>query len=72
MAASTNLRSGVAEQADQPTPTVRLALEDLTAHRLAVRMPQGPGKADRWALTDQARSWWQASTGCTEGTGERS
>lgn len=54
----------VAERSDQPTPTVRLALEDLTAHRLAVRRPQGQGKADRWRLTDQARSWWDASTKC--------
>jgi len=58
----------VAERADQPTPTVRLALEDLTAHHLAMRMPQGQGKADRWRLTAQARTWWEASTRCTEGT----
>lgn len=58
----------VAERADQPTPTVRLALEDLTAHRLAVRKPQGQGKADRWQLTEQARTWWGASTRCTRGT----
>lgn len=61
----------VAERADQPTPTVRLALEDLTAHRLAVRKPQGQGRADRWCLIEQARGWWEASTRCTEGTGER-
>jgi hypothetical protein len=54
----------VAERSDQPTPTVRLALEDLTAHRLAARKPQGRGKADRWRLTGQARSWWEASTKC--------
>jgi hypothetical protein len=57
----------VAERADQPTHTVRLALEDLTAHRLAMRKPQGQGRADRWYLTEQARGWWEASTRCTGG-----
>jgi hypothetical protein len=50
----------VAEKADQPTPTIRLALEDLTAHHLVKRLPQGRGKPDRWRLTEQAQTWWQA------------
>ncbi len=50
----------VAEQASQPTPTIRLALEDLTAHQLAERLPQGRGRADRWRLTEQTDTWLEA------------
>lgn len=38
-----------------PTVTVRRTLEDLTAHGVAERDPQGQGKADRWTLSPFAR-----------------
>lgn len=49
--ATTDVATGV----DHPTGTVRRALEDLTAHRVAARQSVGQGKADLWELTDWAR-----------------
>jgi DNA-binding transcriptional ArsR family regulator len=37
-----------------PSRSARRALEALTAHGLVLRRPQGPGKADRWELTEAA------------------
>jgi hypothetical protein len=45
----------VGEALGYPTTTARRALEDLAAHGLAIREPQGKGKADRWSLADFAR-----------------
>jgi hypothetical protein len=47
----------VAEAVEHPSRTVRRALEDLTAHGVAWRMPGGAGKADKWGLTERARTW---------------
>lgn len=48
----------VADAVRHPTTTARRALEDLAAHDIAQRMPQGPGKADVWQLTAWARDRW--------------
>jgi DNA-binding transcriptional ArsR family regulator len=57
----------IAETVGYPTSTTRRALEDLTAHGVVVRYPQGEGKADVWRLADEARvslealSQWEAA-----------
>ncbi len=43
--------SELAERLDHPTSTVRLALEDLTAHRVLRRIKTGQGSADLWELS---------------------
>jgi hypothetical protein len=47
--------SAVAEEVGYPTQTARRALEDLTAHGVVMRYPQGKGKADLWALDTVAK-----------------
>lgn len=44
-----------------PTVTVRRTLDDLTAHDLVEREPQGQGKADRWSLSPFARDGLSAA-----------
>lgn len=51
----------VSEAVEHPSRTTRRALEDLTAHRVVIRIPGGEGRADRWHLTPQARSWLDAA-----------
>jgi hypothetical protein len=51
----------LAEAVEHPQQTTRRALEDLAAHRVVVRIPLGPGKADRWELAGQARRWLEES-----------
>jgi hypothetical protein len=46
----------VADAVRYPTTTARRALEDLNAHGVVCRFPQGEGKADRWALTGWAQA----------------
>jgi len=55
--------SDVATGVDHPSGTVRRALEDLTAHRVATRQSVGQGKADLWLLTDWARGRYRAVRG---------
>ena len=43
-----------------PSRTVRRALEDLEAHHVVNRISAGPGHADRWELSGQARAWLTA------------
>ena len=61
----------VAEAVRHPTTTARRALEDLAAHDIAQRIPQGPGQADVWQLTPWARDRWptvpETSVGGIEG-----
>ncbi len=45
----------VAEGIGYPTQTTRRTLEDLTAHGIAERIPQGPGRADLWRVTSWTR-----------------
>jgi hypothetical protein len=62
----------VAEAVRHPTQTTRRALEDLTAHGIAVRVSRGDGgrAADTWALTDLARGLYRTCVPETsEGTG---
>src|SRR5262245_15783217 len=47
----------IAEQVEHPSRTTRRALEDLTAHRVVRRIAGGEGKADRWQLNEQAKTW---------------
>jgi hypothetical protein len=51
----------VAQAVEHPQQTTRRALEDLAAHRVTVRFPGGPGKADRWELATQPRQWLERS-----------
>lgn len=44
-----------------PTRTVRRALEDLAAHGVVNRETAGPGRPDRWELSDRAKGWIKAS-----------
>jgi DNA-binding IclR family transcriptional regulator len=44
----------VAANLGLPTTTTRRILEDLAAHGLISRHPQGQGKADRWKRTTWA------------------
>lgn len=41
----------IAVQVEHPTTTTRRALEDLAAHGILVRAPQGAGKSDQWEPT---------------------
>jgi hypothetical protein len=51
----------VAERIAYPTTTTRRALEDLTAHGIVQRFPQGRGEADLWQSSEWAMSrWWQS------------
>jgi hypothetical protein len=50
---TTTVRTALAH----PKRTVLRALEDLTAHHVVTRTSAGQGHADRWELSDQARSW---------------
>ena len=52
----------IAEGVEHPAQTTRRALEDLTAHRVTIRYPGGPGKADKWALSAKTRQWLAACT----------
>ena len=56
----------IADAVEHPTITTRRALEDLTAHRAVVRTPGGPGKADRWELTEQMRRWLDTFSGLSD------
>jgi hypothetical protein len=56
----------IAEAVRHPTSTTRRALEDLAAHRVVKRTPQGQGKADHWSLTEFARSRYAAALGVPE------
>jgi energy-coupling factor transporter ATP-binding protein EcfA2 len=56
----------VAEAIVYPTQTTRRALEDLTAHGIAVRESGGKGKSDRWELTSFARERYAAAEGVPE------
>jgi hypothetical protein len=47
--------TAVANLVRYPTSTARRALEDLTAHGLVERYPEGTGKADLWTLSDFAQ-----------------
>jgi hypothetical protein len=47
--------STIAARVDYPRNTAARALEDLAAHKLVKRHPQGQGKADLWALTQWTR-----------------
>jgi hypothetical protein len=51
----------LAEAVEHPQQTTRRALEDLAAHRVVIRIPLGPGKADRWELAGHARTWLDQS-----------
>jgi hypothetical protein len=48
----------VAEAVSYPTTTTRRALEDLAAHGILERLPQGPGLADRWQPSTWTRARW--------------
>ena len=48
----------ISEAVRHPTTTARRALEDLAAHDIAQRIPQGPGQADIWQMTPWARDRW--------------
>ena len=47
--------TAIAETVLHPTITTRRVLEDLAAHGVAVRYPQGKGKADLWGASDWLR-----------------
>jgi hypothetical protein len=57
--ASAATTTEIAEAVDHPTRTTRRALEDLTAHGVIERIPEGPGKADEWQLSATADGWYQ-------------
>jgi hypothetical protein len=42
----------IATSIDYPTTSARKYLEELSAVRFVVRLPEGPGKADRWTASD--------------------
>ena len=46
-----------------PKRTVLRALQDLAAHGVVIGESQGQGHADRWELSDRARSWINAEEG---------
>jgi hypothetical protein len=46
--------SDIAARLGYPSATTRRALEDLVAHRIGVRAPQGKGKPDLWRLHEWA------------------
>ncbi len=48
----------IAERTTYPTTTTRRTLEDLAAHGIVVRQTQGPGRADRWAVSEFTRGRW--------------
>jgi DNA-binding IclR family transcriptional regulator len=58
--------TAVAEGVGYPTPTARRALEDLRAHQIANRKPQGEGKADLWSLSAFARGRLDAARSVPE------
>jgi hypothetical protein len=45
----------VATAVAHPTTTTKRTLEDLTAHNVVLRDPQGKGKADLWELSNEAQ-----------------
>ena len=49
----------IAEELDLPTPTVRIALQDLTAHHVLTRIKTGQGNADLWTLSEMTRNRWE-------------
>lgn len=49
----------IAETVAHPTTTTRRALEDLTAHSVALRQAGGSGKADKWQLSPWAATLYQ-------------
>jgi hypothetical protein len=50
--------SDIAEAVAHPTRTTRRAPEDLTAHRVTVRLDHNRGQAHSWAPSAEARGWW--------------
>jgi hypothetical protein len=58
--------TAIAEGVGYPTPTARRALEDLRAHQIANRKPQGEGKADLWSLSAFARERLDAARSVPE------
>jgi hypothetical protein len=61
--------AGVASAVAYPLQTTRRALEDLTAHGVALRTSRGRGKADAWSLSDRARGLYDAGFGVPETSG---
>jgi hypothetical protein len=53
--------TAVAEAVLHPTKTTHRVLEDLAAHGVAVRYPQGQGKADLWAASEWLRQRYEGS-----------
>lgn len=49
----------VAEELDYPTVTVRIALQDLTAHHVLTRIKTGKGQSDLWTLSETTRNRWE-------------
>ncbi len=46
----------IATAVAHPTTTTKRSLEDLTAHNVALRDPQGQGKADLWELSSDSQA----------------
>jgi hypothetical protein len=57
----------IAEETGLPSTATRRALEDLAAHHVVSREPQGQGKADLWNLDTWARASYALATGALEG-----
>jgi len=53
--------NNIAEALDHPVATVRRSLEDLAAHHVLVRSPNGPGKTHFWELSNWTRKSWDAT-----------
>jgi hypothetical protein len=62
LAAGQQSTTSVAKAVDHPNRTTLRALEDLAAHHVVDRTPQGRGKADLWALTDWAVARYAEAT----------
>jgi hypothetical protein len=62
--------TAVAEAVRHPTQTTRRALEDLTAHAIVERQPQGKGKADTWQLSGWTRARYARVRTVPEKSGE--
>jgi hypothetical protein len=60
----------VATQLGYPTPTTRRCLEDLAAHHVVERHPNGGSNGDDWALSDWARQHYRIVTGSVPQTSE--
>ena len=57
----------IAEKTGLPSTATRRALEDLTAHGVINREPQGQGMADLWHLASWARASYALATEALEG-----